>query len=308
VQVLHPLSHGETFSFKDFYVRRAFRILPAFLVVLALYILVRKLREADGIEPWWKFISFTMNLSIDYTQNQAFSHAWSLCVEEHFYLLFPFLAVLLSRKPSRALIVSFFLVIVVAGIGLRTSIWLTNTELHSPNNWFIEEIYYPTWCRFDGLLAGVVLATIRCFRPLIWDKAQHYANPISFIGMIFLGASFLLFRERAGLLGNSVGWPILSFALALLVFAAAQPRSLLGRLRVPGFKWVSTVSYSLYLIHKMALHLVQITFEAQLFGHALLAFSMYSVAIFLAGALLHYTIERPFLLLRTDVLAKQRLA
>ena len=31
------------------------------------------------MEPWWKFVTFTMNLSIDYLQNTAFSHAWSLC-------------------------------------------------------------------------------------------------------------------------------------------------------------------------------------------------------------------------------------
>jgi len=37
---------------------------------------------------------------IDYPRNQAFSHAWSLCVEEHFYLVFPLLAAVLARRPS----------------------------------------------------------------------------------------------------------------------------------------------------------------------------------------------------------------
>ena len=55
------------------------------------------------MEPWWKFVTFTMNLSIDYLQNTAFSHAWSLCVEEHFYWVFPLLAVARGDRRSGSL-------------------------------------------------------------------------------------------------------------------------------------------------------------------------------------------------------------
>jgi len=41
-----------------------------------------------GLQPWWQFATVTLNVLIDYERNQAFSHAWSLCVEEHFYLVF----------------------------------------------------------------------------------------------------------------------------------------------------------------------------------------------------------------------------
>ena len=99
-QLLRPLARGEAPSLRAFYLKRAFRILPAFWAVLAVYLLWPGFREAPGMEPWWKFASFVVNLDIDYASNAAFSHAWSLCVEEHFYLLFPALALLLTRKPS----------------------------------------------------------------------------------------------------------------------------------------------------------------------------------------------------------------
>lgn len=99
-QVLRPLQRGEGLAFQAFYARRAWRVLPAFVVVLALYQCFPVLREDPGLEPWWVFATFTLNLLIDYGHNTAFSHAWSLCVEEHFYLLFPFIAWWLARRPS----------------------------------------------------------------------------------------------------------------------------------------------------------------------------------------------------------------
>lgn len=223
-QVLGPLARGGCLSFRDFYLRRAFRILPAFWVVLALYTLLPEWREVPGMEPWWKFAGFFMNLSIDYSANQAFSHAWSLCVEEHFYLLFPGLAWLLLRRPSMAKFIVVCTAIVLAGIGLRSAVWLHDTALAPPRNWFIEDIYYPTWCRLDGLLMGVVLAGMKVFRPEWWTRLSARTNGILLAGLVTVALAFWLFRERTGLLGNSIGWPVLSAGLGLLVFVrrAAQ--------------------------------------------------------------------------------------
>ncbi|EIL98772.1 acyltransferase 3 [Rhodanobacter thiooxydans LCS2] len=48
---------------------------------------------------------------------------------------------------------------------------------------------------------------------------------------------------------------MLSFGFGLLVFAGADRHSLIGRWRVPGAGWLAAVSYTLYLSHKIALHL-----------------------------------------------------
>src|SRR5689334_22476730 len=117
-QVLAPLARGESMSYITFYRRRFFRIVPAFAVVLALYALFPSWREVEGMAPWWQFATFTLNLLIDYTSVQAFSHAWSLCVEEHFYLLFPLLAWWLTRRPSARVLVVVFCTLVLAGIAL----------------------------------------------------------------------------------------------------------------------------------------------------------------------------------------------
>src|SRR5687767_8671146 len=53
-QVLRQLQQGGGFSLAGFYARRAWRILPAFAVVLALYAFFPALREAPGLQPWWQ--------------------------------------------------------------------------------------------------------------------------------------------------------------------------------------------------------------------------------------------------------------
>jgi peptidoglycan/LPS O-acetylase OafA/YrhL len=97
-QLLRPYPRDSRPSLSGFYMRRAFLVLPAYLTVLLLYFI--GIREAPRLSPVWQFLTFTENYRIDYAHDQAFSHIWSLCVEEHFYLVLPLLVLLLMRKPS----------------------------------------------------------------------------------------------------------------------------------------------------------------------------------------------------------------
>ncbi|MFI4958798.1 MAG: acyltransferase family protein [Lysobacterales bacterium] len=297
-QVLRPLQRGEPLSFSAFYERRAWRILPAFAVVLALYVWFPALREVPGLQPWWQFATFTLNLLIDYNQNQAFSHAWSLCTEEHFYLVFPLLAWWLTRQPSTSKFIGVCVAVVVLGIALRTSMWLHDTALDPPRNWFLEDIYYPTWMRLDGLLMGIMLAALRVYRPQAWARLQTCSNVVLLGGIAVSCLALWLFRDRGGLLANALGWPLLSSGFGLLVFAGADRQSLLGRWRLPGAGWLATISYSLYLSHKIAFHIVATTLGARLQGHDAIAFVTYAVVVLMLGAALHYLVERPCLRLR----------
>lgn len=306
-QVFAQLSQGRKLSFGDFYLRRAFRILPAYVAVLALYLLWPGFREAAGMEPLWKFLTFTMNLNIDYGRSSAFSHAWSLCVEEHFYWLFPVLAVGLLRRPAMWKFVLLCAGVILGGVALRAGIWThgMETDPSMTRNWYVEDIYYPTWNRLDGLLCGVALAAWKVFRPQVWSAARRYANLSLFAGILVMALSFWLFRDRTGLLGNTIGWPVLSFGLGLLVFAGADRDSLIGQQPLPLVGWMAAISYSLYLMHKATYHLVQENWGSHLVGTGPLAFLTYGSAAILAGAALHYAVEKPFLNLRVRLTARR---
>ncbi|WP_266167923.1 acyltransferase family protein [Dyella subtropica] len=291
-QLLKPLSQGKPLAFGRFYVRRTFRVVPAYLVVLAIYFSLPWAREADGIQPLWQFLTYTVNFLIDYEHNQAFSHVWSLCVEEHFYLLFPLLAWWLARNPSVGKFVAVCVAIIIGGMVMRGYLW------HHMDDRFVEVIYYPTYNRIDGLLAGVVLATIQAYRPAMWQRMQERANLWLLAGCVVLALAIGLFQDRTGLLSTVIGYPLLSWGFALVVAAGTSPASWLGRWRVPAVGWIALVSYSLYLSHKIVFHLVQAMLAEHPQVHGLAAFSVYAVATFAGGALLYYAVERPFLRLR----------
>jgi peptidoglycan/LPS O-acetylase OafA/YrhL len=292
-QLLRTLQQARTPSLSDFYWRRAWRILPAYAVVLALYLAFPALREAPGLEAAWQFATFTLNLFIDYGSHQAFSHAWSLCVEEHFYLLFPLIAIGLSRRARAVHVVAVCVALVLGGVALRAGIWLHDDAAQPERPWFIEDLYYPTWARLDGLLAGVVLATTSVYRPALWARLQAQADKLLLAGLAITGLALWLFRQRPGLLANTVGWPVLSAGLALLVLSATAPQGWLGRRAVPGAAWLAGISYSLYLSHKLVMHAVQQWLAPLLPWPGVALFAVYAVAIVAAGAALHYAVERP---------------
>src|SRR6185295_2401640 len=86
---------------REFYLRRALRILPLYWTALVLYFAIPGFAERSGIAPLWKFLLFVQNIGLDAATEGAFSHAWSLCIEEHFYLvLCPLLALGFRRNDG----------------------------------------------------------------------------------------------------------------------------------------------------------------------------------------------------------------
>ncbi len=324
-QLLRPYLKGGAPSLGGFYFRRAFRILPAYLTVLAFYFAIPWFREAPGISPAWQFLTFTENVRINYAVDQAFSHVWSLCVEEHFYLVLPLLILFLMRKPRFSKAVTLILGILAFGIAIRGYIYLHQLRpllLAGDNDFYLlytERIYYPTYTRLDGLLVGVGLACIKTFRPIWWESMLSRGYLLLIAGLLCCASAMWIFRDRFGLSSTIVGFPLMSLGLGFLVASSISPKVLASLKRILPGSWgasirafsaqsfgiMATLAYSLYLTHKEIGHLCRAHIGHYMASGGWPAFTIVFGASLLAAALLYLGVERPFLRLRERLSARQ---
>lgn len=293
-QLLAPIARGEPPNLRRFFWRRALRILPVYLLVVAVYFALPALREYPTIPPLWKFLLFVQNVGL--RGGTAFSHAWSLCVEAQFYLVLPFVLIALARKRRATMAAP--CIVIGAGILLRASIaYSLATDGAVPFRGFQQLIYYATWTRLDPLTLGVTLAAIQRFRPAWWAKLQDLAAWLWLVGLALIVFSLYL-GESDQLTIATVIWqfPMLAFGLATLLVCAVSARLPFAHRAIPGVSFVASIAYSVYLSHKLVVHAIARFCEAQAIPFTSLpAISLVIVAILLVGAALFFTIERPFL-------------
>lgn len=310
-QFFKEIVRGSRVNIFSFYARRALRTLPAYGFILALYFTLSSWREFDGIAPLWQFVTFSENIFFKLDHSMSFSHVWSLCVEEQFYLILPFVIFLLSAHPNIKRVVAFVLCVLMAGIAFRYMSWVTYVAPHDiggvPTDGFnvgyVKHVYYPTWNRLDGLLFGVAAAALRSFLPRHWLVITRYPNVILLLGIAgALATAFLFFRQlQAQLLPAVLGYPTLAAAITLIVISATCEKSMIARYPVPGVKGLAAISYSLYLSHKIVFHAVSLYVAPLLVGHPFCVLSAAIVLALIAGTALYWGVERPFLLLRNHL-------
>jgi len=308
-QLFRPYLAGEHPGPWSFYRNRLFRVLPAYFVVLALYYVFPAWSEDTGhMAPLWEYVTFTFNLFVDYSVYQAFSHVWSLCVEEHFYLLLPLIVLAMMRKPSFKKTAALLAGLVLFGICIRAYFLfhvlqpLDNAD-HSFGVAYIERIYYPTYSRVDGLLAGVTLALIKTFRPVWWNALARRGHTLLCVGAALVGLAIYLFKDRwesvdgAAAVGVAIGFPLLALGLGMLVASSLSFNGWL-RFKVPGATLIATLAYSLYLTQKEVIHLVDLCFPAIANAGMVPWLALYAACSLAVAAALYLCVERPFLILR----------
>lgn len=300
-QLFRTQARTGTVGLRTFYLRRAFRILPAYSVMVALYFLFPLIRERATIAPLWKFATFTLNLGLDLRHHGTFSHAWSLCVEEHFYLFLPLILIGLHHLRARN---AGWLLATLMSMGLAWRAWAWHAgvpvELRGEQTavWF-QWLYYPTPSRLDGLLVGITIAAGMHYRRPMIDRL-----PLSGIGWLLCGGALLtlawwLTKERYALLGSVVIFPVVSLGFGCWLLAMLQPNFNLAAKATWLTRQLAELAFCLYLTHKAAIHCTQEWLASDALpvdGSAM--FFCCAVASVLAALALRFAVERPFLLLR----------
>ena len=298
-QLLAPLAREQSIKLGRFFARRVFRIMPAYFVILAVYFLLPSWREyPDMAQPLWKFLLSVQNIALH--GGTAFSHAWSLAVEDQFYLCLPFILLLVNRWPRGALIIP--CVIVFGALALRTFLAWKNWSIDGGVSFRAVQawIYYPSWTRLDPLVLGVVLAAIERFRPHWWERLTNFAIWLWLPALALISYGLYL-GEGDNLTVTACVWqfPVIALGMAGLLICAQSPHLIFRRIKIPGAAFVASIAYSAYLIQKLVIHAVeQFCSSHNIQLTSALALVGVELCVYVAATLLFFLVERPFLQVR----------
>lgn len=308
--LLRELSARGSIAFRRFYARRALRILPLYYVCLGLYCLLDT-RNADTA---WANLLFVNNLLPE--SRQCMPWAWSLAIEEQFYIAFPLLLLVVSRATRHRLAV--LAALLATGVVIRAVITARHAlHLPSPDHarTMYDALYDKPHARFGELLAGVIAAHVfehgsaaDALRRSPW--LSRAAGLLSLAVVVASAASaqpIFVYRWPPALNLAYYSLQTTAFAVAvaflLLLCVAHSPGGRrLGRLlglRI--LRPVAQLSYSAYLLHVL---IIGIGLDVGAFGHAhtIPAMLGYLVAIpgvtLCAAAPFYLLVEKPLMNLR----------
>ncbi|ADY56121.1 peptidoglycan-N-acetylmuramate O-acetyltransferase [Syntrophobotulus glycolicus DSM 8271] len=245
-------------DFKDFFQRRARRLLPALLVMLAgtvIWTVLLNPARLDSLKGdilaavfylnnWW-LIFHDVSYFASFGPPSPLGHLWSLAVEGQFYLVWPVLLGLgLRYLPRRGWLV----VLTLAGI-LASGIAMA--LLYQPGT-DPSRVYYGTDTRVSALLIGAILALALPRQKLSLTLPSRDRLLLDLVGAAALIAVLLMiwqtneydsFLYRGGLLLFSL---ISAVLIAVLAHPAGRLAKLLGK---QPLRWLGVRSYAIYLWH-----------------------------------------------------------
>jgi peptidoglycan/LPS O-acetylase OafA/YrhL len=259
-------------SLSQFYLRRLFRVFPPMWT----YLLVAGVLAFFSLIPvradqWVSAATFLTNYYAD--RGWYLGHFWSLCVEEHFYLLWPAALVLLGTR--RALVAAL-------AVTVAMPVWryiVVNTGITG----YESNLFSRTDLVLDTLLLGSAAAILMAyagFRDLIQrlPAAAFYA--------VAAGVAVTI-----ALRGDLMRLPQSSLLVLLMLITITHAGSLAGRfLENPVMRWIGRLSYSLYVWQQ--LFLVWAGWETTTLGR-FQTFPLNIVASFACAVASYYLVEKP---------------
>ncbi len=235
-----------TFSYREFWIRRVRRIIPASLCVTLLTLcfgmlillpneLTQLAESAMATMAMAANVYFWRNVGYfsTHADMQPLLHMWSLAVEEQFYLLFPVLLTLIHQRVSHRRKVRLLLAGAVSSLLL--SEWAVRHQSGAA--------YFLLPSRAWELLTGSLL----CYLP-VPGLASRLRNTISASMLFVIAIAACLFSEDTAFPGLSALWPCV--ATAVFIHCNRSKESSVARwLGKPSIVTIGKMSYSIYLVH-----------------------------------------------------------
>lgn len=289
----------DTVSLRSFYVRRTLRIVPVFWAYWLTMVAYETLRHKPI--AWAHAVSALLYVSNYYSAlvgdqpSKAFTHTWSLSVEEQFYLLWPAMFIAFFCRARRA---TSWLVALIAAIWVYRVVRIAAL---GPQQYHLY-YYYAFETRCDAMLVGCVLAFVLSQRRLgrFWGLVT--AHPVLLVATVLAAAVVSTVASWTGIwwteyiVAGSLG-PILVAVGIVQAIAFSGTRGWRW-LESPVARYLGLISYSLYLWQQWTLDAV--TTRLSHAPYIVQAFAAIGFTVLVASGSYHF-IERPFLRLKDRI-------
>jgi peptidoglycan/LPS O-acetylase OafA/YrhL len=288
-------------SLRSFYIRRALRLGPALLAMLAIFcllsfVLYDKAQAKGNCLNALIALSYASNWVRIFSKNQLglLAHTWSLSAEEQFYLLWPLILLTLLRFGRKRS----YVVLVATGIALLSwmvSIYLAFHLKAVPRLGL--HLCFGLDSRAEPLMLGCIIGVALSSGMLTESRTQILRKFLRVVApaslLLLLGFAYFSYLVERGFF--FVGFVILALLAGCLVLEATVSSGGVVK-RILGMKWlvwVGSVSYGLYLWHW------PILFGMHRFGYS--AWTVLLVGLPLTFAAVvpsYYFLEQPMLRLK----------
>lgn len=303
--VCRRLEEPSGFAFAPYLAGRALRILPAYLVVLFVAGFGLVPLYDPGREHLAARLGYHLLFLQDYLPANIVVVFWSLGIEAKFYLLAPPLLLALFRLRSPALRLWLVVGLIVLAPLLRLATDLSGPEVTTYPDWF-KTFRSPFHLTFDGLATGVLVGLLFHLKPA-WIKSAVLPGRVLAGGLVatlvLLGLAPLL--DQIDPFDRRLLETVLAFSLGAILFGLVlrdRPTPCLhGRVLLV----YARISYSLYLVHLPLLPATLALLDRSMAldqmtraGQALIFIPSYILVSTLAALVLHFAVEKPFLLVK----------
>ena len=243
----------KSISIKNFYERRAKRILPAFfflllsLTVISIFVLppITQVTFAKSALSSIFFVSnfFFFNNNDDYfldnSDQMQLLHTWSLAVEEQFYLFFPIILLFLLRINNKTIFYYILLATILSFVFCVILSFSSNPKLASANFYLFPS---RAWELLLGSLSSIIIYNRK------YNFSYFFSSLIVFTGLILIFYSICFFDAKSmSLPSHKTLVPI--FGTLMIIAVHNQNIFYEFFLRLKFVVFLGLISYSLYLWH-----------------------------------------------------------
>lgn len=291
---LHTFQTSADFSWKKvliFLKRRWYRTLPNYYLFLILNVVLIYFALIPGRinENTAYYFLFLQNMVVPL--DLMFWESWSLTIEECFYPIYPITMFVMYRifrakiTPKRG-----FLLVALALIVLPLTYRLLSYDPSLDWDLYFRKLVFT---RLDAIGYGLLAAYFQVFHFKHWFQARFLLFPLGIVFYIFLEN---LFAERSHFFHSTFFFSMTGLGVAFLFPLLYELKT--ERIPRKPIRFLSLISYSIYLSHLPIAYLTQAWYEGTSASETILLYAGYWALVIGLSAVIYYRFERPITNLR----------